>query len=145
MISIPATVCLDTMKIVMRMINSTSPPNYICSGRFQNCSTRQQTQNRSNYDALSDQHNLIIGSIVLLLTLAGLVITYLTLRQGGRPLRAQPTSTNTNGPIDVEVGSLGQLYSSINHIHTLILSLRREDRNWRYHNYRSCWTVSRQY
>jgi hypothetical protein len=66
---------------------------------------------QSNYDFLSDEHNLIIGSIVLLLTLAGLVIAVLTLRQGRPPRPSDPDSTNNTNSVNVELGTIGSFSS----------------------------------
>jgi hypothetical protein len=63
---------------------------------------------QSNYDFISDKHNLIIGSIVLLLTLAGLVIAFLTLRQGRKSDQSNSAQTNNgDSQQDVELGRLG--------------------------------------
>lgn len=74
----------------------------------------------NNYDYLSDQHNLIIGSIVLLLTLISLVVAFLTWRQGRRRLSYTTIAVSIASPSrvssvdfggDIELGTLGELAS----------------------------------
>ena len=99
------------------------PPQDQSTGLKQQHTVQRRVEGDEDYDYLSDQHNLIIGSIVLLLTLAGLVIAYLTLRQGRHHRPVHSTSTYTNGSSDVELGSLGQLCSSVTIHKHLFMSL----------------------
>ena len=58
---------------------------------------------RSDYDAKSDQHNMILGSIVLLLTLSSIVVAIMQWRQG----RLSQQSNDLT--IHVEMVDLGTL------------------------------------
>lgn len=68
---------------------------------------QRDDDDESNYDHLSDMHNLIIGSIVLLLTLAGLIIAYLTLRQARQSQVSHRCATPASESSQVELGDLG--------------------------------------
>lgn len=68
----------------------------------------QNDNDGSNYDFLSDMHNVVIGSIVLFLTLIGLVIAFLTLRQGHRHQTNQSSTAINTDPSPVELASFGR-------------------------------------
>lgn len=56
----------------------------------------------SNYDSESDKHNMILGSIVLVLALFSLIVAVVQLRQGNRRRTDDAGQTD-----DVEMNDLG--------------------------------------